>query len=481
MNALVRITPKSFYKLLINATDRVIISNLKMFLTSVEIGIRMDRNKRLIEYTKKITHFESIDKFNISVRAGLLEYIVFYLIKQGIDRDITIYNNSPLTITDKWVNIFKKHPRGYGEHQINDVNTIIKFYSGICDIFTGYGKTEVISCLSDIIPGNILILAPDNAIQQEISNRLTLYNVDHGMYDFTKRVNVINPVGFMRSKRLNSTSIEWLKNTTTLLTDEVHHNSANSIAKLFNYLPNLRRSYGFSASPDTKDGLTLSPFENELYELSSDSITILGFTGIVRVKRLLPIDVTIEKITCHISSRADVKASKNWQEAFDVLVTHNKLADCIYEIIKRHPEKRFFIPIHKISSGMTLYENLVKLGVKGIIWTSGNILSNPPVEAQLSELDTVKYYSTINSDSKFLISTMLEGIDIPGLNAIIPLSGTNFRTTIQSAGRSSRSSHLLIVLIYDKNNPLSLHQSKMRLNRFKSSLNIISTIEYDYK
>jgi superfamily II DNA or RNA helicase len=76
---------------------------------------------------------------------------------------------------------------------------------------------------------------------------------------------------------------------------------------------------------------------------------------------------------------------------------------------------------------------------------------------------------------------MLEGIDIPGLNAIIPLSGTNFRTTIQSAGRSSRSSHLLIVLIYDKNNPLSLHQSKMRLNRFKSSLNIISTIEYDYK
>lgn len=75
-----------------------------------------------------------------------------------------------------------------------------------------------------------------------------------------------------------------------------------------------------------------------------------------------------------------------------------------------------------------------------------------------------------------LISTSVgfEGIDLPALGGVIPLTGTNHRMVVQPAGRSARGDVLRVVLVYDRNNPILLSQSKKRREKIEQ----VYKIEY---
>ena len=80
---------------------------------------------------------------------------------------------------------------------------------------------------------------------------------------------------------------------------------------------------------------------------------------------------------------------------------------------------------------------------------------------------------------RYLISTTVgfEGIDIPRLNAIIPLTGTSFRTIVQPIGRSARGHNVLVVLLFDSNNRILYTQSESRYKMISKTYNVI----YDRK
>ncbi len=462
----------SHYKLHISVSDRRVLQTLKSYLETQDLITFMTRGKiKSLRQELQITSlWNEVSSNTISIDAGLLDYVnggwLRYIDKTlyDINLSLNIPKVEPVTLLPKWEEILR-------EDQKNDTTSLTKFYGGIAAQHTGYGKTNILIALAEsLLPKRCLILVPSSGILKEIQERGEKYGVEIPQHIWKGELSILNPVGFLRSKEAkNQEGIQWLKDVTHVLTDEVHHIQCVSYNTMFsNYLPRVVRSYGFSASPDVKKGQELSPTAVTLKDLGFKNAKILGLSGSIRVRRKSLAKVSVVHVKTEITPITMKKYLKDldWQDALDVSICRPFCAKVIKEIIVRFPEIKFYIPIGKIETGIRLYENLKDEGVSGIFWSEKTLLTdNESWNEKDNSLLFIKEHIT-NEKCRFLITTSIgfEGIDLPSLSGIIPLVGTSYRTTVQPAGRSMRGGSLLYVLLHDKYNFVLEKQMEKRLH-----------------
>lgn len=482
---MIKLTKQLYYKLRLETTKEA-IDLIKGFL-SVTDTVTFRIKGVLKTKTKKAPAYTPISELVIDVDYGLLEYVLAAInyAKRSLPEIksypvvLDLIPHSPISIIDKWESVYLSNPKGIdrGTDQLNDVEKLLKYPNGIAELYTGAGKTECLLGATETIlslyDANILITAPSNPIVEEIVLRAEKYNVSLSANAWNSRISVINPIAFFNSSRANEEAQLWMSKVTTVIHDECHHISANSYAKLYNWLPNVERVYGFSATPDVQEGTTYSPGINTLEAMSPKDAKVLGLSGLVRVKRTSPVEINLFKIMCGFADR-DIK-SNSWQEALSNTITSKSLARYLAKLIKNSSTK-FYIPVFERDSGRQLFDNLLSFGVEGILWF-GNEFLPETLNSESTHLESVKKACT-SENIRFLVSTSLsfEGVDIPSLGAIIPLVGTNNRTVIQPIGRSSRGYELSVYLIYDTNNPITMSQSKSRRTRIESSYNVTKNV-----
>lgn len=132
-----------------------------------------------------------------------------------------------------------------------------------------------------------------------------------------------------------------------------------------------------------------------------------------------------------------------------------------------------FIPeISLIDTGVKLSDQLNRLGIPTVYY-SGSYINSPVGKIKIT-LEELKEMAR-QRHFKILISNTVgvEGIDIPNLSSIIPLTGVSFKSVIQPIGRSARSDLIHCIFIWDETNPLYMRQNKDRY-KIVRKLNVVS-------
>lgn len=434
--------------------------------------------------TKLIPIYIENDEYrsnSILIDAGFIDYLASFLSKlssQGIqlNLDLCLPKLDPIIISPKWKDILSG--LNY-EYQIKCVDKLILSYGGIAELFTSAGKTEMMLAIMDCFKGQSIILVPNSkAGIPNIVNRAKQYEITvPDKIDIDSKINVINAVGFLNSNLAKDSKIlKYLSEIEMVVVDECHHLSSISHRIFFNILDNIKRSYAFSATPDTDKGLLYSVTETKLTQLESDQTRIIGLSGSVKTKIENPIQATLVKVFCNTGN--SLTNCKNWFEALDLFVTDVKLAQMIkHLLINKFPDVKFYIPVFKKETGIELYHNLVKQGISCVFWSSGTILPKKIKKKKKKELDCISDFMN-NSDCRVLISTTIafEIVNIKSLGGIIPLHGENYRMTTQPIGRASRNREVIIVLFYDESNRLVLSQMKKRRINIEKTYKIAENI-----
>lgn len=451
------------YKLSVHISDSGLLERLKKYFETRDMIVFKTRGKNpILRRELKISKLWSEEtEESILIDAGLVDYLVAWIGRldketYNVDLEIDLPHVKPVELNERWKGILR-------DNQKEDVLTLTRYYGGLAALPTGYGKSLTMLGIAQMIQGTSLILVPNSGILSEIKKRGKEFNVHVAHYEWNEKNNIeiINPIGFLRSKESEKLkAYQWLEKVENVFTDEAHYLQAKSWDEVFiKYLPNVKRAYGFSASPDSKSGKHLTPAKVGIRELGYRSSKIIGLSGTTRVRRKSTSNMTLIEVTSEITPEIGSK-SDTWQEALDLMIKRPECARVIYEIIKRCPSVKFYIPVITIESGKILYVNLTNYGIDGIFWRSGEVL---PLNAEDDELASVR--KMIYEDTKrFLISTSVayEGIDLPVLTGVIPLVGKSYRLVIQPAGRASRCAEIVYVLIHDKHNKIMKNQTKER-------------------
>jgi hypothetical protein len=472
------------YKILVSIDDIDLLARCKdHFVTFDEVAYQAGKGgRRRLRFEHKASNlWTKASETSLFLDAGLVDYVSAWLGKIDkkefrIELEINLPKVQPVQLSQKWLGILRPE-------QIEDVLKLTSTYGAMAAQHTGFGKSLCLLAIVDCLPGRCLILVPSRSILEEIQLRAEEFGMEIPEYDWTAPINVLNPVGFLRSNEAkNPEAQKWLQEVDYALTDEAHHLQATSWANTFdNYLENVRRSYGFSASPDAQKGALLSPKEVEIHKLGARSAKILGFSGTTRIVRKSKTEVTLVEVRTRISNLVELEDVDTWMEYLSHMMTQRKLAKVIAHVVNEFPDVKFYLPVHSINAGLTLYENLAELKVPGIFWCAEFVVpENIPAKKGEKLLATVKR-ELRKKKCRFLMTTSLgfEGIDIKELSGIIPLVGKSYRMVMQPAGRSSRGGTLVYVLINDNNNYTMVAQTNERRSRITQEYKVVDTITFN--
>jgi hypothetical protein len=142
------------------------------------------------------------------------------------------------------------------DYQQEGILTALSDFQGIIAHPTGSGKGEEILVLSNILleHGNVLILCPSGASLRSTAKRFELYGVSYCEYlDVRDEEDVeVAVIGTPKAilNDLRNFRPNFLKNIRYLISNEAHHAKGTSWYDVSIELPNVLRSYGFTATPD---------------------------------------------------------------------------------------------------------------------------------------------------------------------------------------------------------------------------------------
>ena len=482
----IRIEFVSHYKLSVYVSEPILLDLMKKYFETRDFITFRTRKKKELRREMQITKlWEPETAQSILIDAGLIDYLVAYI--GQLDKEtfsiekleLSVPQVTPVILNDKWNGILR-------DNQKEDIRALTKFYGGLAAQHTGYGKTLCMLSLIESIPERCLVLVPNSAILEDVQLRGREFGIEIPNYDWSdsNKVNIINPIGFLRSNEAKKEeTAKWLEDVKVVFTDEAHYLQANSWTGMFNgFLPNVGRAYGFSASPDSKDGKYLSPRDLEIRRLGAKSAKVVGLAGAIRVRRRSKSKITLVEVRTEITPEIEeIKKSqwRPWQEALDEMIMRPECSRIIAEVMEEFPDTKFYIPITTIDSGTILFENLLKYGLKGYFWYSGTLL---PKDEECNKKEILAYLKkkiVDEADFRFLMTTSVghEGVDLPTLDGIIPLVGKSYRTVMQPLGRASRGNEVVYVIIHDKHNRVMKKQTSERKRLVTKEYDVVKSVK----
>jgi hypothetical protein len=416
--------------------------------------------KEDVNLVEGVKYNEFRAKTELILHRGYFAYLVLYLYdlkqKHGIEYSTDVNFKGELKLTPKWEDILR-------DYQVEAVKKITKLKGGTIQMPTGSGKTEVFTSIIDsyleIYPqASVLISVPKNAIIEEVEDRLKKYDLDGHLLGDNPRIKIINPMGYSRSSLYHDKQMDtWLATVGLIITDEMHHSTAESYAKLYNKCLNAEYSYGFSATVSTKRLDDTSQFRNFPYNAQ----VRIGLTGPSSVfKFAKDMGKTIDYVTVHGNfGKPDKRDGLDYCKIVNTLSQQTSFLNAVKQIINMWGNRTFYIPIPFIDAGENIYNYLEMHGIKALHWTGGykckpNYLKN--LEDVKTAVNSGKYRVLIST------STSNEGVDISGLTAALMVAGRDFKNVLQSAGRTGRRGVPTIINMYNEENPILLNQAKQR-------------------
>lgn len=409
---------------------------------------------------------------------GLLSTLKYVLTANGMPYKVVgeKTDDKGIEITQRWLDIFASHPKkdmGYDQVQLQTAALLKEKSSGIVSLAVGYGKATIISALVESYlqqhDKDVVLISFTKNLLKELELRLKQYDVD------TSRVKLIHPTGFVKSAATKPERWDELSNVGLLIADEAHHASADTWKQVIKAC-NPDFLYGFTGSADAKSGHEVTPDLVLRKQLTQQNFAMLEYFGesLIHVKLQVPINLISYNAEIISKAEYDEVVAENLNKDIPTpqfigacTLKHPDFPLTLARIIGDMPDGIVFIPeTTSIETGKFICNTLNLMGIRSV-FLSAQVQLSPVGEVSM----TLEQLKSLAAQKAFrvLIANQVgtEGLDIPNVNSVIPITSVSFKGLVQPVGRAARTTELTCALLYDKHNGVMNRQMKHKLQMLK--------------
>lgn len=337
------------------------------------------------------------------------------------------------------------------DYQIEAANIMLEAGRGVVKMATNSGKTEVMAAVVKALQQKTLILVHRKELLYQTMDRLSsrmsenIGIIGDGAYN-PDRITV----GMIQTiyNKLYKMS-EFIKDIRVLMVDECHHASSDQMLEVLPHIPGYYR-FGLSGTPLKKDLLSdmklIASTGDIIYDLGNRYLIEHGFsaTPIVLIKTIESSDKSIWRM--------------NYQEAYDSMVVNNEIRNAAIADYASKLKGTVLVLVNRIDHGIKLNSM-----IPNSVFVHGE--------------DTTEYRNKILNDMRhnsgvFIASPIFdEGIDVPGMDAVIlAAGGKSYIKLLQRVGRGLRRKEgdniLTVVDFIDDTNKYLLDHSDERISTY---------------
>jgi hypothetical protein len=372
------------------------------------------------------------------------------------------------------------------DEQLDVLKVLMTKRFGLCHIYTGFGKTEMIAYMCkfyrDVMNWRVLISTSNAKVLDEIVYRVnSRLGINIGVnYPNDSGILAFNAASLVKQSYNHHNFKDYLEGIDVILSDEVETCLTRTHHEVYDYCINRKCMYGFSATPDCYCGrlditnvIDKVHFRNkhllDTFGGSLVNIVAKGFEiNVIEVK--VPwLTVNSDELKSQIDeyfNKGDIKVfSSNYRNELDNdLFMRSEFARLLGELSIRYPN--LVVTINRteiIDYWVSQLPELKIFEVSGRGYRFHYMYETTNVSQD---------YLKNNYESANLIlgsKSLIRGIDLPNLCSSIQLSGRKSGTTIQSIGRTSRNKLMNVILILPKDSiPGYSNQNKERIELIKT-------------
>lgn len=349
------------------------------------------------------------------------------------------------------------------ETQNEDLQLLTSYQRGICQTFTGSGKTEVIATLADSIAkkgGYVFIMTPNYAPLQEVMTRLEEkfgWDFEGEMFVSDRHINFGNSRGNMRTEKFQVDDPIW-KKLDAVLADEVEYSGKG--VDFLSYVEQMdlqkTRFYGFSATAEKTSALELTDkTERKVLGSARDIISLFGFTRCYRVPVGREIHIyevmstTVDKYADNneLSPLYDESPQEEipWSFRYRNMICHPVFIKFLHAFLRG--EKEMYVPYPYVKTIDAWIEAMPDLK---IIRFTGGYNYDVCYHGERTRITYQQVKELIDTQQvKYLFSSSAgwRALDIRGIHKMLSLHGSMASVVLQEVGRISRSEEYSIYFI----------------------------------
>lgn len=356
---------------------------------------------------------------------------------------------------------------GLRDIQNDDILHILKYRVGLYSVYTGYGKTQVISTLVDYAVSmgkKVLLLAPSIKAMDELQKRIkTLFG-----YEIKKQkkldkictsdgmIRAIITAGVMRADKYKDpqkllaeqqelATYEWV------LADEVEYVMSPGGKFILDMCTGATNLYGFSGTADKSSGEMIS-FAEGLNRSVIDNKDLVTYFGPSLVYRL-PLHVTVDLITVKTQAFDKIEFSKEdfsqdsnvYMNVMNKMWTNEGVCQVITKLAEAYP--KLFIPINNLNEIISGWIDNYWQGKFRILLVSGEGYIYYDLQGNKTKLTLQEACDKIAANEVDIIPSTSSGyraLDFPGLENILLIQGNIAGVVLQCIGRI-RGNHMNII------------------------------------
>jgi hypothetical protein len=336
--------------------------------------------------------------------------------------------------------------------QQNDLDALLKYRRGIFQVFTGYGKTQIIAHLVNYVVNirkeRLLLLAPGQKALDEIDNRVSrLFGITHKYFDYDSDYNAINVNGFPRSKKFDRSNLFW--NTVDwIIAEEAEYIVADTSKEIMELCSNVTRAYAFSATADKVSGERIRMREGNIpvVQRNKELISYFGFASVYRKPERFKIHIKEVVTTMFDDVTSGSELGSTYSEMIYAIFTNKRFCEGLRKIVQR--ESPIYVPMGRlevIDYWVANYFNISDFVVINIcgrgyeLYVGGDHKCNLTLEAVKGYIEDERVHLITGTSSSY------RALDFPKLNKILPLTSKLASMVIQAIGRVSRRGEFTII------------------------------------
>ena len=357
--------------------------------------------------------------------------------------------------------------QGLRDIQNEDILHILKYRLGLYSVYTGYGKTQVISTLVDYAVSmgkKVLILAPSIKAMDELQKRIkTLFGYEikknrkldkictqDGMIRAIITAGVMNSSKYKDPVKLASEAQE-LATYEWVLADEVEYVMSPGGKLILDMCTGATNLYGFSGTADKSSGEMIS-FAQGLNRSVIDNKDLVTYFGPSLVYRL-PLHLNIDLITVKTAAldniqftEEDFKQDSNvYMNVMNRMWTDDGVCQVITKLAEHYP--KLFIPINNLNEVISTWIDNYWVGKFRVLLVSGEGYIYHDLQGNKFKLTLQEACDKIAANEVDIIPSTSSGyraLDFPGLENILLVQGNIAGVVLQCIGRI-RGNHMNII------------------------------------
>lgn len=298
---------------------------------------------------------------------------------------------------------------------------------------TGSGKSAIIYLLMRLfeqLERNVLMIVPTVNLVSQMKQDFIDYSPNFAPLDVQevyagKTKEVQSQIMLSTWQSLQNLEKDWFKQFDTVVIDETHLATGQTLQKILNYCENA----------DFRVGLTGTLTGEKVHEMLLIS-TIGEPKKIISTSELIDNKMLSDlKVKCIILDHKDSPPKMNYKEEIDYLISHQSRNDFIINLAKTLKGNTLILFNYVENHGMVLYDQVEKvIKNKNIFFMSGD------TKAELRE-NIRQHVRDNHADNIILASSGVfsTGVNIPALHNVIFASPTKSKIRVlQSVGRILR-------------------------------------------